>query len=115
MLGKPSKFPGGKRALSWMMSGMKTLINGTAIGNPLNLGGFLGTKWGVTSRNENVGRIMGGIEPYKLQKLSDDDSWSVFKSHAFRDGDCSAHPELEAIGMEIVKKLKGLPLASKKD
>lgn len=75
-------------------------------------GGF-GSKIVVTSRNENVGRIMGGIEPYKLQKLSDDDSWSVFKSHAFRDGDCSAHPELEAIGMEIVKKLKGLPLASK--
>ncbi|KAF0919661.1 hypothetical protein E2562_030912 [Oryza meyeriana var. granulata] len=75
-------------------------------------GGF-GSKIVVTSRNENVGRIMGGIEPYKLQKLSDDDSWSVFKNHAFRDGDCSAHPELEAIGREIVKKLKGLPLASK--
>uniref|UniRef100_A0A0D9V6X1 Uncharacterized protein n=1 Tax=Leersia perrieri TaxID=77586 RepID=A0A0D9V6X1_9ORYZ len=78
----------------------------------LKSGGF-GSKIVVTSRNENVGRIMGGIEPYKLQKLSDDDSWSVFKSHAFRNGDCSVHPELEVIGKEIVKKLKGLPLASK--
>ncbi|GJN17405.1 hypothetical protein PR202_gb04467 [Eleusine coracana subsp. coracana] len=44
----------------------------------------------------------------------DDDSWSVFKSHAFRDGDCSStYPQLELIGREIVKKLKGLPLASK--
>uniref|UniRef100_J3L524 Uncharacterized protein n=1 Tax=Oryza brachyantha TaxID=4533 RepID=J3L524_ORYBR len=77
------------------------------------ISGGLGSKIVVTSRNENVGRIMGGIEPYKLQKLSDEDSWSVLRSHAFRDGDCSAHPELEAIGREIVKKLKGLPLASK--
>jgi hypothetical protein len=56
---------------------------------------------------------MGGIEPYKLQQLSDDDNWSVFKSHVFRDGDSSTYPQLELIGREIVKKLKGLPLASK--
>ncbi|KAL6853802.1 hypothetical protein ACP4OV_019831 [Aristida adscensionis] len=77
------------------------------------LSGGLGSKIVVTSRNENVGRIMGGIEPYKLQQLSDDDSWSVFKSHAFRDGDCTAYPQLEVIGRKIVEKLKGLPLASK--
>jgi Leucine-rich repeat (LRR) protein len=77
------------------------------------LSGGLGSKIVVTSRNENVGRIMGGIEPYKLQQLSDDDCWSVFKSHAFRDGDSSTYPQLELIGREIVKKLKGLPLASK--
>ncbi|KAF8751302.1 hypothetical protein HU200_012180 [Digitaria exilis] len=77
------------------------------------LSGGFGSKIVVTSRNENVGRIMGGIEPYRLQQLSDDDSWSVFKRHAFRDSDCSAHPQLEAIGRDIVKKLKGLPLASK--
>lgn len=77
------------------------------------ISGGLGSKIVVTSRNENVGRIMGGIEPYKLQQLSDDDSWSVFKSHAFRDGDCSTYPQLEVIGRKIVKKLKGLPLASK--
>ncbi|XP_062207184.1 putative disease resistance protein RGA1 [Phragmites australis] len=77
------------------------------------LSGGLGSKIVVTSRNENVARIMGGIEPYKLQQLSDDDSWSVFKSYAFRDGDCSTYPQLEVIGREIVKKLQGLPLASK--
>uniref|UniRef100_A0A8R7PUI4 Disease resistance protein RGA3 n=2 Tax=Triticum urartu TaxID=4572 RepID=A0A8R7PUI4_TRIUA len=77
------------------------------------ISGGLGSKIVVTTRNENVGRIMGGLEPYKLQQLSDDDSWSVFKSHAFRDGDCSTYPQLEVIGRQIVKKLKGLPLASK--
>lgn len=77
------------------------------------LSGGFGSKIVVTSRNDNVGRIMGGIEPYRLQQLSVDDSWSIFKSHAFRDGDCSAHPKLEVIGRDIVKKLKGLPLASK--
>jgi hypothetical protein len=77
------------------------------------LSGELGSKIVVTSWNENVGRIMGGIEPYKLQQLSDDDNWSIFKSHAFRDGDSSTYPQLELIGREIVKKPKGLPLASK--
>ncbi|CAD6229416.1 unnamed protein product [Miscanthus lutarioriparius] len=77
------------------------------------LSGGFGSKIVVTSRNENVGRIMGGIEPYKVQQLSDDDSWSVFKNHAFRDGDCSTYPQLEVIGRDIVKKLKGLPLSSK--
>ncbi|KAF0923406.1 hypothetical protein E2562_006310 [Oryza meyeriana var. granulata] len=35
------------------------------------------------------------------------------RSYAFADGDSSSYPHLEVIGKEIVKKLKGLPLAAK--
>ncbi|KAJ3681638.1 hypothetical protein LUZ60_014211 [Juncus effusus] len=75
--------------------------------------GRKGSKIIVTTRNENVGRIMEGVAPYKLQQLSDDDCWELFKRCAFSDGDCSAQPKLEGIGKEMIKKLKGLPLASK--
>ncbi|KAL6841445.1 hypothetical protein ACP4OV_028963 [Aristida adscensionis] len=67
----------------------------------------------VTTRNENVGKLMGGMTPYHLKRLSDSDCWQLFKNHAFVDGDSSAHPKLEIIGKDIVKKLKGLPLAAK--
>ncbi|KAJ1686749.1 hypothetical protein LUZ63_018139 [Rhynchospora breviuscula] len=75
--------------------------------------GRKGSKIVVTTRNENVGRVMGGVPPYRLQQLSDEDCWELFKRYAFVDGDCSAQPRLEGIGKEMVKKLKGLPLASK--
>lgn len=56
---------------------------------------------------------MGGLTPYYLKQLSYNDSWHLFRSYAFVDGDSSAHPNLEMIGKEIVHKLKGLPLAAK--
>ncbi|KAL5202740.1 hypothetical protein ABZP36_013692 [Zizania latifolia] len=67
----------------------------------------------VTTRNKNVGKLMGGTTPYYLKRLSDNDCWHLFRSYAFVDGDSSLHPHLEIIGKEIVKKLKGLPLAAK--
>jgi hypothetical protein len=75
--------------------------------------GEKGSRIVVTTRNENVGKLMGGLNPYHLKQLSDNDCWQLFKNHAFVDGDSSAHPTLEMIGNEIVKKLKGLPLAAK--
>ncbi|KAJ1263469.1 hypothetical protein BS78_09G186800 [Paspalum vaginatum] len=75
--------------------------------------GGKGSRIIVTTRNKNVGKLMGGVTPYYLKQLSDNDCWQLFKNHAFADGDSSAHPELETIGKEIVKKLKGLPLAAK--
>ncbi|EAY98528.1 hypothetical protein OsI_20440 [Oryza sativa Indica Group] len=75
--------------------------------------GAKGSKIMVTTRNENVGKLMGGLTPYYLKQLSYNDSWHLFRSYAFVDGDSSAHPNLEMIGKEIVHKLKGLPLAAK--
>lgn len=77
------------------------------------LTGAKGSRIIVTTRNKNVGKLMGGMTPYYLNQLSDSDCWYLFRSYAFIDGNSSAHPNLEIIGMEIVKKLKGLPLAAK--
>ncbi|XP_026660139.2 putative disease resistance protein RGA1 [Phoenix dactylifera] len=77
------------------------------------IAGERGSKIIVTTRNEKVGRTMGGLHPYHLKHLSDDDCWKLFKNYAFVDGDSSLHPNLEEMGKEIVKKLKGLPLAAK--
>ncbi|XP_073008750.1 putative disease resistance protein RGA3 [Typha latifolia] len=75
--------------------------------------GERGSKIIVTTQNENVGRIMGGLSPYHLEQLSDKDCWNLFRNYAFVNGDSSVYPHLEEIGKEIVKKLKGLPLAVK--
>nr|UBY07542.1 NBS-LRR disease resistance protein [Dasypyrum villosum] len=77
------------------------------------LTGGEGSRIVVTTRNKNVGKLMAGMTPYYLDQLSDNDCWSLFRSCAFVDGNSSTHPNLEMIGMEIVKKLKGLPLAAK--
>ncbi|PUZ65429.1 hypothetical protein GQ55_3G222000 [Panicum hallii var. hallii] len=77
------------------------------------LTGEKGSRIVVTTRNNDVGKLMGGMTPYHLKQLSDNDCWQLFKNHAFVDGDSSAHPQLEIIGKDIVKKLKGLPLAAK--
>lgn len=56
---------------------------------------------------------MGGMPPYRLQRLSDNDCWLLFKNCAFVDGNSNGHPRLEIIGREIVRKIKGSPLAAK--
>ncbi|KAK1602861.1 hypothetical protein QYE76_016655 [Lolium multiflorum] len=75
--------------------------------------GGKGSRIVVTTRNKNVGNLMGGVTPYYLNQLSDNDCWYLFRTYAFVDGNSIAHPNLEIIGKEIVKKLKGLPLAAK--
>ncbi|KAL1324696.1 putative disease resistance protein At3g14460 [Arachis ipaensis] len=45
--------------------------------------------------------------------LSIDNCWSIFLVHAFGQIDLHQHPELAAVGKEIVNKLGNLPLAAK--
>ncbi|KAL7162012.1 hypothetical protein ACSBR2_042477 [Camellia fascicularis] len=56
---------------------------------------------------------MQTVPIHRLQQLLDEDCWKLFAKHAFEEGDCGAHPNLERIGKQIVKKCKGLPLAAK--
>ncbi|KAL4355078.1 hypothetical protein GQ457_06G003270 [Hibiscus cannabinus] len=67
----------------------------------------------VTTRNQVVADIMRTIPTYCLETLSYDDCWKLFERHAFDNTTPSNHPELLAIGEEIVKKCGGLPLAAK--
>eukprot|EP00261_Vitis_vinifera_P032016 XP_019073259.1 PREDICTED: putative disease resistance RPP13-like protein 1 isoform X4 [Vitis vinifera] len=72
-----------------------------------------GSKIVVTSRNKSVAEAMKAAPTHDLGKLSSEDSWSLFKKHAFGDRDPNAFLELERIGRQIVDKCQGLPLAVK--
>ncbi|KAL7162008.1 hypothetical protein ACSBR2_042473 [Camellia fascicularis] len=86
--------------------------NWDSLRSPFGYGGH-GSRVIVTTRNESVSSIMQTVPIHHLQQLSDEDCWKLFAKHAFEKGDCGAHPNLERIGKEIVKKCKGLPLAAK--
>lgn len=75
--------------------------------------GLRGSRIVVTTRNQNVASIMGTLPTHDLKELSNDDCWLLFAKHAFTDGNFSSYSSLEAIGREIVRKCKGLPLAAK--
>ncbi|XP_048318639.2 putative disease resistance RPP13-like protein 1 [Ziziphus jujuba] len=77
--------------------------------------GARGSKIIVTTRNENVARIMRTVPiHYHLEHLTDEDCWKLFAKHAFDNlSDSSVCQVLETIGKRIVKKCNGLPLAAK--
>ncbi|WVZ13284.1 hypothetical protein V8G54_017814 [Vigna mungo] len=66
----------------------------------------------VTTRLEEVASTMQTHPTYHLKKLSGDESWSLFKYHAFGPNREETE-ELVAIGKEIVRNCIGLPLAIK--
>ncbi|XP_020217771.1 disease resistance protein RGA2 [Cajanus cajan] len=66
----------------------------------------------VTTRLEQVARIMERRPAHRLIELSDDDSWSLFRHHAFGHNTHESE-ELVAIGKYIVRKCVGSPLAIK--
>ncbi|XP_014519682.1 putative disease resistance protein RGA4 [Vigna radiata var. radiata] len=66
----------------------------------------------VTTRLEEVASTMQTHPAYYLKELSGDDSWSLFKHHAFGPNR-EEKEELVSIGKEIVIKCVGSPLAIK--
>ncbi|XP_059443221.1 putative disease resistance RPP13-like protein 1 [Corylus avellana] len=77
------------------------------------LTGALGSTIVITTRNEGVSSTTGTVPAYPLHVLSNDACLSLFTQHALGASDFSAHPNLQDIGEEIVKRCKGLPLAAK--
>ncbi|XP_058079065.1 putative disease resistance protein RGA3 [Magnolia sinica] len=75
--------------------------------------GAWGSKIIVTTRSERVSSIMGTVPSYHLDTLSDDDCWLLFRQCVLAEGSLDVPENLEAIGKEIVKKCRGLPLAVK--
>ena len=57
-----------------------------------------------------IAMITQTIQPYFLRELSPHDSWLLFQRHAFEEGE---EPDfrIKEIGMKIVKKCRGVPLA----
>ncbi|XP_061364605.1 putative disease resistance protein RGA3 [Gastrolobium bilobum] len=74
-------------------------------------GGAEGSKILVTTRSHSIATMMSTGSSYDLQVLSEDDSLSLFVKWAFKEGEERRYPELLQIGIDIVKKCDGLPLA----
>ncbi|ESW05702.1 hypothetical protein PHAVU_011G202100 [Phaseolus vulgaris] len=74
--------------------------------------GAQGSRILVTTRSKEVASTMRS-EEHSLEQLQEDDCWKLFAKHAFRDDDTQPNQECREIGMKIVKKCKGLPLALK--
>ena len=78
----------------------------------LLLGGCIGSKIIVTTRNSSVAIITGITPTYDLKGLPPKDSLSLFVKFAFKEGH-NQYPNLLEIRKEIVRKCKGIPLAIK--
>ncbi|XP_047162166.1 putative disease resistance RPP13-like protein 1, partial [Vigna umbellata] len=83
-----------------------------AVQTPLNFGAS-GSKILVTTRSEKVASTMRSSKVHRLMHLQEDHCWDVFAKHALQDDHPQLNAELKDIGIKIVKKCKGLPLALK--
>ncbi|XP_039688294.1 putative disease resistance RPP13-like protein 1 [Medicago truncatula] len=67
----------------------------------------------VTTHDNEVASVMRSNRIIHLRQLEESDSWSLFVRHAFEGRNMFEYPNLESIGMRIVEKCGGLPLALK--
>ncbi|CAK8564996.1 unnamed protein product [Lathyrus sativus] len=79
------------------------------------ISGKIGSRVIITTRQEKVAVNACTFPIYKLDRLSDEDSWSLLSKHAFGGVNfCETKcRNLEAIGRKIARKCGGLPLAAK--
>ncbi|XAR54375.1 hypothetical protein NMG60_11029472 [Bertholletia excelsa] len=77
----------------------------------LLISGARGSKVLVTTRSQLVAEVIGTTPPYLLEGLSKIESWSLFKKVTCEDGTKLNNPTMEKIGMKIVDKCAGVPLA----
>ncbi|KAJ1296569.1 hypothetical protein BS78_01G311300 [Paspalum vaginatum] len=67
----------------------------------------------VTTRQMEVARIVQTMNPYKLNCLSHQQSWLLFRKTAFQGREGMMKQNIVEIGQKIIDKCKGLPLAIK--
>ncbi|KAB1212561.1 putative disease resistance RPP13-like protein 1 [Morella rubra] len=75
--------------------------------------GALGSKIIVTTRNTNVGKMMGAAESHNLEFISEEDCWEIFKQHALMNGSSDTSADLGIIRQKIVERCSGLPLTAR--
>ncbi|RWR86307.1 putative Nbs-lrr resistance protein [Cinnamomum micranthum f. kanehirae] len=77
---------------------------------PLN-GAAQGSRIVVTTRSRKVAEVMEATHIHNLGILSNLDCWKLFTYEAFKGREEEKYQELTEVGMEIVHKCKGVPLA----
>ncbi|ESW05587.1 hypothetical protein PHAVU_011G192200, partial [Phaseolus vulgaris] len=73
--------------------------------------GAKGSKILVTTRSNKVASSLESNNLHELKQLQEDHSWQVFAKHAVQDDSSKLSSDLKEIGIKIVEKCKGLPLA----
>uniref|UniRef100_A0A2N9H5D2 Rx N-terminal domain-containing protein n=1 Tax=Fagus sylvatica TaxID=28930 RepID=A0A2N9H5D2_FAGSY len=76
-------------------------------------GGARGSRILVTTREMKVAKTVQTVEPHVLRGLNEDQSWSLFKQMTFENGQEPENLNIKALGMKIIDKCKGVPLAIK--
>jgi hypothetical protein len=79
----------------------------------LLMGGSKGSKVVITTRTRLVAEITQHSLTVFSRRPVKNQSWSLFKQMAFRKGQETIDPNLEEIGMDILEKCHGVPLAIK--
>ena len=74
-------------------------------------GGTRGSGILLTTRSEKVAEITHSKQPHKLKGLDDQQSLSLFKKMAFKEGEEPKNASFVEIGKEILKMCVGVPLA----
>nr|XP_023888087.1 putative disease resistance protein RGA3 [Quercus suber] len=75
--------------------------------------GVQGSRILVTTRKNNVAKMMESSHTINLGVLSPDHCWSMFSKIAFPNEDLHQHRDLEELGRKLADKCKGLPLTAK--
>ncbi|XP_074272828.1 putative disease resistance protein RGA3 [Silene latifolia] len=65
----------------------------------------------VTTRSRKVADIMGSVQAYELNGLSEEKTWKLFEKMAFNPGESQKQPQLVKLAEEILKRCVGVPLA----
>ncbi|XP_070049373.1 putative disease resistance protein RGA3 [Nicotiana tomentosiformis] len=74
--------------------------------------GYEGSKIILTTRSAKVSSVVGANSLH-LSTLSDEDCWEIVKQKAFFNTQLLGEDNLEEMRLDIARKCKGLPLASK--
>ncbi|XP_068330313.1 putative disease resistance protein RGA4 [Pyrus communis] len=77
----------------------------------LLMGGGEGSRILITTRSRTVATISNTAKPYTLKGLNEEQSWSLFKKMAYKDGKEPENSKMKVVGIEVARKCQGVPLA----